>query len=168
MALCMPFHLWQRTSRIYQDHLHRCGVLTSFLPPVHNQGVSFAPLQGHALWKIFLPTTGSFFVLNLTDLFCSIPEPAPCGGRFPCSFLIQFSFFVTAEFNSLHSLLKTQFNCDRVLLFYDWLLLLCCLHLWSPDVFQQFCSIIINTFGKDCIKYPYQLTGHCHHRLHLL
>ena len=62
MALCMPFHLRQRTSRVYQDLLHRCRVLTSFLPPVHNQGVSFAPLQGHALWKIFLPTTGSYFV----------------------------------------------------------------------------------------------------------
>ena len=43
-------------------------VLTSFVPPVHNQGVSLAPLQGHALWKIFLPTTGSFFVISLTDL----------------------------------------------------------------------------------------------------
>ena len=27
------------------------GVLTSFVPPVHNQGVSLAPRQGHALWK---------------------------------------------------------------------------------------------------------------------
>ena len=43
-------------------------VLTSFVPPVHNQGVSLAPLQGPALWKIFLPTTGSFFVISLTDL----------------------------------------------------------------------------------------------------
>ena len=38
-------------------------VLTSFVPPAHNQGVSVAPLQGHALWKIFLPTTGSFYVI---------------------------------------------------------------------------------------------------------
>ena len=44
------------------------GVLTSFVPPVHNQGVSLAPLQGPALWKIFLPTTGSFFVISLTVL----------------------------------------------------------------------------------------------------
>jgi len=34
-------------------------VLTSFVLPVHNQGVSLAPKQGHALWKKFLPTTGS-------------------------------------------------------------------------------------------------------------
>lgn len=85
-----------------------------FVPPVHNQGVSLAPNQGLALWKIFLPTTGSFFVLILTDLFCTIPKPAPCGGRFPCSFLIQLSLPVTAEFSSYCSLLKTQFNCDRV------------------------------------------------------
>ena len=42
-------------------------VLTSLVPPVHNQGVSSAPLQGHALWNIFLPTTGSFFVCFITD-----------------------------------------------------------------------------------------------------
>ena len=68
MALCIPIHLRQRTSRIYQDHLHLCWVLTSFVPPVHNQGVSLAPCQGLALWKIFLPTTGSFFVFLLTLL----------------------------------------------------------------------------------------------------
>ena len=50
MALCIPIHLRQRTSRVYQDHPHFCRVLTSFVPPVHNQGVSLAPLQGHALW----------------------------------------------------------------------------------------------------------------------
>ena len=90
-------------------------VLTSFVPPVHNQGVSLAPLQGPALWKLFLPTTGSFFVLNLTDLFCMIPDPAPCGGRFPDSFLISFSFPVTAEFNAQQPLLRVQFNRNRVL-----------------------------------------------------
>ena len=37
-------------------------VLTSFVPPVHNQGAGSAPNQGHALWKIFLPATGSFFI----------------------------------------------------------------------------------------------------------
>ena len=73
MALCMPLLLRQRTSRVYQDLPHLSGVLTSFVPPVHNQGAGLAPLQGHALWKIFLPSigmtaTGSFFVLSLTDL----------------------------------------------------------------------------------------------------
>ena len=123
MALCMPFLLRQRTSRVYQDHLHRCSVLTSFLPPVHNQGVSLAPWQGLALWWLFLPTTGSFFVLNLTDLFCTIPKPAPCGGRFPCSFLILFSFChswiqfstFTAE-NSIQLWLGTTFLLMVVML----------------------------------------------------
>ena len=55
-------------------------VLTSFVLPAHNQGVSYAPLQGHALWKIFLPTTGSFFVYCITDFFS---VTAPFSGRFP-------------------------------------------------------------------------------------
>ena len=113
MALCIPIHLRQRTSRVYQDLPHFCRVLTSFVPPVHNQGVSLAPCQGLALWKIFLPTTGSFFVLSFTDLFCMLHKPAPCGGRFPGLFLITFSFPATAEFNSQNCFLKAQFNCSR-------------------------------------------------------
>ena len=84
-----------------------------FVPPVHNQGVSLAPCQGLALWKIFLPTTGSFFVLSFTDLFCMLHKPAPCGGRFSGLFLIPFSFPATAEFNSQICFLKAQFNCSR-------------------------------------------------------
>ena len=56
-------------------------ILTSFVPPAYNQGVSLAPCQGLALWKLFLPTTGSFFVnitftdrLPVTALF---PEDVP-------------------------------------------------------------------------------------------
>ena len=41
----------------------RRGVLTSFVPSVHNQGASVARIQGHALWRKFLPATGSFFVV---------------------------------------------------------------------------------------------------------
>ena len=41
-------------------------VLTSFVLPAHNQCVSYAPIRGLAPWKIFLPTTGSFFVLLIT------------------------------------------------------------------------------------------------------
>lgn len=68
-----------------------CRVLTSLVLPVHNQGVSSAPLQGHALWNIFLPTTGSFFVCCITDFF---PVTAPSGGRFPVAFhlFIVFSY----------------------------------------------------------------------------
>ena len=113
MALCIPIHLRQRTSRVYQDLPHFCRALTSFVPPVHNQGVSLAPCQGLALWKIFLPTTGSLFVLSFTDLFCMLHKPAPCGGRFSGLFLIPFSFPATAEFNSQICFLKAQFNCSR-------------------------------------------------------
>lgn len=90
-------------------------VLTSFVPPVHNQGVSSAPLQGHALWIIFLPTTGSFFVISLTDLSHMLPSPAPFGGRFPGSFPILSSFPVTAGFNPQSIFLKVQPNHDRAL-----------------------------------------------------
>ena len=115
MALCIPIHLRQRTSRVYQDHPHFCRVLTSFVPPVHNQGVSLAPLQGHALWIIFLPTTGSFFVISLTGLSHMLPSPAPFGGRFPGSFPILSSFPVTAGFNPQSKFLKVQPNYDRAL-----------------------------------------------------
>ena len=115
MALCIPIHLRQRTSRVCQDHPHFCSVLTSFVPPVHNQGVSLAPLQGHALWIIFLPTTGSFFVISLTDLSHMLPSPAPFGGRFPGSFPILSSFPVTAGFNPQSKFLKVQPNYDRAL-----------------------------------------------------
>ena len=115
MALCIPIHLRQRTSRAYQDHLHFCRVLTSFVPPVHNQGVSLAPLQGRALWNIFLPTTGSFFCIKSYWPVLYESRTAPCGGRFPDSLFIPFSFPVTAEFNSLQLLLKAQFNRNRVL-----------------------------------------------------
>lgn len=69
-----------------------CRVLTSLVPPVHNQGVSSAPKQGHALWKIFLPTTGSFFVCCITDFF---PATALFGGRFP----VTFHFFVVSSYH---------------------------------------------------------------------
>ena len=113
MALCIPIHLRRRTSRVYQDLRLLCRVLTSFVPPVHNQGVSLAPLQGPALWNIFLPTTGSFFVLSLTDLFSMLSRLAPCGGRFPRLLHISSSLPVTAGFSSLLSLQRVQSNCDR-------------------------------------------------------
>ena len=104
MAFCIPIQLRQRTSRVYQDLLHFCRVLTSFVPPVHNQGVSLAPLQGHALWKIFLPTTGSFFVLNLTDLFCMIS----CQHLTADVFLIRSSY-LSAFLPRLNSALNRHF-----------------------------------------------------------
>ena len=62
-------------------------VPTSFVPPAHNQGVSLAPLQGRALWKKFLPTTGSFYVFADSGF----RSPAPFGGRFLMSFPFHHS-----------------------------------------------------------------------------
>lgn len=74
MALCIPFHLWQRISRVYQDYLRLRRVFTSFVLPAHYQDVSLAPLQGCTLRWIFLPTTDSFFVLFLLT-FCLLLHP---------------------------------------------------------------------------------------------
>ena len=61
-------------------------VLTSVVLPAHNQGVSYAPVQSHALWKICLPTTGSFFILLITDL---LPVPALCAVDVICYILLD-------------------------------------------------------------------------------
>ena len=66
-------------------------VLTSFVPPAHNQGVSLAPCQGLALWKIFLPTTGSFFVnITFTDWL-------PVTALFPADVPLPRSAFPSAS-----------------------------------------------------------------------
>ena len=67
-------------------------VLTSFVLPAHNQCVSYAPIRGLAPWKIFLPTTGSFFVCCITDFF---PATAPSGGRFP----VTFHLFIASSYH---------------------------------------------------------------------
>lgn len=77
------------------------GVLTSFVPPVHNQGVSLAPLQGLALWKIFLPTTCSFFVPIITDL---LPVTALFSGRSP----LHSAFVPFRVGYFLHSMLQAS------------------------------------------------------------
>ena len=88
-------------------------VLTSLVPPVHNQGVSSAPLQGHALWNIFLPTTGSFFVCFITDFLLScnstFRRTFSCYILFLCS--SQLSWLVSA-FHSIFS--KAQTNHDTL------------------------------------------------------
>lgn len=65
-------------------------VLTSFVPPAHIQGVSSAPLQGRALWTIFLPTTGSFVII-----VCRLQHPSSSTFRWasPVGYLLLSSFF---------------------------------------------------------------------------
>lgn len=97
MALYIPFHLWQRTS--VSTRIYSLYVLTSFVLPIHNPGVSLAPRQGLALWNLFLPTTRSFFVF-ITDL---LSVTASFRWTFPITvcFLHPFTmiFFSYATFN---------------------------------------------------------------------
>ena len=89
-------------------------VLTSFVPPVHNQGVSLAPLQGPALWKIFLPTTGSFFVISLTVLHGSRAGTLRWTFRPACSTCLP-AFPVMAGLSSRRRLPEAQSSRGRVL-----------------------------------------------------
>lgn len=128
MALCMP-SFYGDVPPVSTRIISRFrSVLTSFVPPIHIQGAGLAPLQGPALWKIFLPATGSFFVFVVTDLSGVIPFPAPSGGRFPGLFLIPFSFPVTAEFNPHRTSISAQFNCNKNILYL------------SSSVFYAVCS----------------------------
>lgn len=103
-----PFHLWQCTSRVYQDQLTIArSVPTSFVPPAHNQGVDLAHFQGRAPWIVFLSTTGSFFVIAVFAL----PAAAPFGGRFPAAFgslLSQLLLFFTAGFSYPYGIVQSN------------------------------------------------------------
>ena len=79
---------------------------TSFVPPAHIQGVSLAFFQGHALWRLFLPTTGDrsrssdrsasrFWPQAAASLCCEYYYQAASGLRispiiFAASYLVPF------------------------------------------------------------------------------
>lgn len=155
MAFCIPILLRQRTSRVCQELQHFCRVLTSFVPPVHNQGVCLAPLQGHALWKIFLPTTGSFFVLSLTDLSCMIPGRRLAADVFPTrsSCLSAFLSRLNSALNSIRQKLNST-GTGHCLFGYHFLYCLCRLHLRPLDVSHQFQRVIVHTFCQYRVEYP--------------
>ena len=139
-------------------------VLTSFVPPFHNQGVSLAPLQGHALWKIFLPAAGSFFVISLTDLHASLtgalrrtfPQPVPHTSQ-------PFLSWLDSAPGTVCRRLSPTLTGYYLFLFP----LLCRLYLRPPDAAQQLLRVIPDTFCKDYIKYPQHLAGYRHYGLHL-
>ena len=107
-------------------------VLTSFVLPIHNQGVSSAPLQGLALWNIFLPTTGSFFVFLITNL---LPASALYQRTLPAAFCIFLDcFFLSSR----------KIFC------------------WSLYVSKHLNRIIYHTFCQHGIEYPYHLSCDCH------
>ena len=153
MALCIPIHLRQRTSRVYQDHPTISDqVLTSLVPPVHNQGVSSAPLQGHALWNIFLPTTGSFFVCFITDFLPS------CNSTFQWTFSCCIPFFIlpaTVAGLSIQAFFTQMLKPTTICCF---LIFLCCHYCFRPyDITQHLLTIIIYTFCQYRVEDPDQL-----------
>ena len=124
-------------------------ILTSFVLPIHNQGVSLAPLQGHAPWKIFLPTTGSFFVFLITDLL-------PASALFPADVIC----YILLCSGTVH------LTASYIVSF----LFLCSLHVYcrSLDISQHLCRIILYAFCQHGIKDSDQFCCNCHQRLHLL
>ena len=112
MAFCVPLHLRQRTSRVYQDHLHLCRVLTSFVPPVHIRGVSLAPLQGLCPMENIPADYRLILCLSVTD-FCTIPCPGTFRRTFSRSVPHAFSLPAAAGFSPLPSPQKTQSNRSR-------------------------------------------------------
>ena len=125
-----------------------------FVPPVHNQGVSSAPHQGLALWIIFLPTTGSFFVFFITDF---LPATALFSGRFPVTF--RFSSY-RGWFQHLN-FLPSSAQISHGILFS---ILLCCHFCFRPyDIAQHLLTIIIHTFCQYRIEDSDQLTRDRYH-----
>lgn len=124
-------------------------VLTSFVLPIHNQGVSSAPTRGRTPWNISLPTTGSFFVFLITDL---LPVSALLSADVFCYILLCS---VTAHLTA---------SCIVSFCF------LRSLHIYCRpfDISKHLCRIIFYTFCKHSIKDSDQFRCNCHQRLHLL
>ena len=181
MALYIPIHLWRRTSRVYQDlcTFLYWSSLPSFRLPI-NQGVSLAPCQGLALWKIFLPTTGSFFVnitftdwLPVTALFpADVPLPRSAfpsaSQQFFQSFRSipgvaevnrQFSLYLAAHFNHV-SLPSDSYSLSSYAA--------CTPLSGRPDISQHLFSIVIYAFCQYGIEDSKDFTCYRYHRLHLL
>ena len=127
-------------------------VLTSLVPPVHNQGVSSAPLQGHALWNIFLPTTGSFFVCFITDFLPS------CNSTFQWTFSYCIPIFIlpaTVAGLSIQAFFTQMLKPTTICCF---LIFLCCHYCFRPyDITQHLLTIIIYTFCQYRVEDPDQL-----------
>ena len=130
--------------------LHR--VLTSLVPPVHYQGVSLAPLQGLALWNIFLPTTGSFFVSFITDFLPS------CNSTSQWTFSCCIPFFILPATVAGLSIPAFSTQMLKPTTIYCFLIFLCCHYRFRPyDITQHLLTIIIDTFCQYRVEDPDQL-----------
>ena len=131
-------------------------VLTSFVPPDHNQGVSLAPCQGLALWKIFLPTTGSFFV------FITFADRLPVTALFPADVPLPRSAFSSASqqfFQSSVFFPAWLRSADRTLCI--WLLTS------TTSVFPRTTELLMQP-GHSLRVSWYLPASFLHHNLHLL
>ncbi len=91
-------------------------VLTSLVPPVHNQGVSSAPNQGHMPYGKYSCRllAHSLYVLLLTF---SLPAAALFSGRFP----VAFRFFISSYrgWSQHSSILFSNAQTNHDILFSD-------------------------------------------------
>ncbi len=74
MTFCIPIHLWQRTSRVYQDHQHLCRVHAGDYS-------SFAVFLRHVLHPCFECLESGLCVAELQRFLCIlIVAPVKCSG----------------------------------------------------------------------------------------
>ena len=108
-------------------------VLTSLVPPVHNQGVSSAPNQGHMPYGdyFYRLLAHSLYVLLLTFFF---PATAPSGGRFP----VTFHFFVLSSYHGWFQPFNPHFSKAQT--GHDTLCLLLLMLLAAVQALQCLCA----------------------------
>jgi len=167
MAVCMPFPLWQRTSRVYQDLLPFGWVLTSFVPPAHKQGASPAPLQGPCppdkipagYWLILCLIVSdqphsytSTFRRTFPDALTLLSLPARDRNRISVLTAARFwpRAVIAVNFRSSLS------DC------------LCCKCHRPLDISDHLCRIIFPACCQQHVEQSDQLACYCDHRLHLL
>ncbi len=160
MAFCVPFPLWQRTSRIYQDH--RWFPAGSSLPS------SRLPISGVSAQlsnRVMPYGEYSCRLLAHSMLFAdsSSGSPAPFGGRSLANLLSRHSLTGAGHLPVAGpgSLLDGQRpgSGRRHQL--------CCVsaafsgRFWSADILYHFCRVILCSGLQDHIEYSDQLACHC-------
>lgn len=133
MILCIPMLLWQRTFYVYQDH--RLRVLTSFVPPVHNQGQLSSFTESCPMKNISV-AIDSFFVLSITNLTAMFPEPVPFSGRFSGFFPYLPTFL--PRLSSTSSIIARNSNPPAIRHCLFLVLAVMRLYLWPFDITISF------------------------------
>ena len=116
-------------------------VPTSFVPPIHNQGVSSAFYQGRALWRRFLPTAGSFFVCLITD---SLPAQ-----HLAADVICDILPYSVAVQDTAVIVLLSLLRCLQI-------------DLRPSDIADHLLWIVVHLLCQHDVEDPDQLTGDCH------